>query len=231
MTDPFKTLFSSANHGILSTISVDVSGYPFGSIVPYCLDRNHLPIIKISNIAQHTKNIKSNNKVCLTVLEKSEGHDVQAQGRISFIATAIKSKDVDDHEIYYRYFPDAKTYDKTHGFYFYKLEPTRARYIGGFGDIHWVEKENLAYENTLSSQIQKDIRDHMNTDHNLSLVAYLKHFKNHEADSTSVSMIGIDQNGFDILSGKQIFHFVFEESIHDAETARARLVQMSKTSK
>ncbi|MGH9816446.1 MAG: heme iron utilization protein, partial [Candidatus Acidiferrales bacterium] len=43
--------------GVLSTLSVAVSGYPFGSLVPYCLDRQGRPIILISRIAQHSKNI------------------------------------------------------------------------------------------------------------------------------------------------------------------------------
>jgi len=227
----FRTLLSSVNCGVLSTFSVDVPGFPFGSVVPFCLDRNHLPIIKISNIAQHTKNIKSNNAACLTVLENSASGDVQASGRISFLATVIMDEDVEDHQVYYRYFPEAKEYNKTHGFDFYKLEPERARYIGGFGDINWVEKGSLVYENHLLSATQTQILEHMNADHKSSLVAYLKKFRNHEADSTSVAMVGIDQDGFDVLSGKQIFHFVFEEPIHDGETARRQLVEMSKASK
>ena len=41
--------------GVLSTIAVDVPGYPFGSGVPYCLDRQGRRVIHISRIAQHCK--------------------------------------------------------------------------------------------------------------------------------------------------------------------------------
>lgn len=50
-------------HGVLSTHPVDTPGYPFGSIVPYCLDRRGYPEILISRIAQHTKNIQADPKL------------------------------------------------------------------------------------------------------------------------------------------------------------------------
>ena len=59
------------NFGVLSTISVDVEGYPFGSVTPYCMDRMSRPIIYISPIAQHTKNIVADSRVSLTVIEKA----------------------------------------------------------------------------------------------------------------------------------------------------------------
>ena len=47
--------------------------YPFGSIAPYTLNHDGEPIILISTIAQHTRNIKENNKVSLTVFDPARG--------------------------------------------------------------------------------------------------------------------------------------------------------------
>ena len=52
-----RDLLLSQYQGVLSTHSVDVVGYPFGSVVPYCLNKAGEPIILISSIAQHFKNI------------------------------------------------------------------------------------------------------------------------------------------------------------------------------
>ena len=49
------SLLASHTYGILSTHSLEVKGYPFGSLTPYCLDNQYRPVIPISNIAQHTK--------------------------------------------------------------------------------------------------------------------------------------------------------------------------------
>ncbi len=74
---------------MLSTISIDVPGYPFGSVTPYCVDRDCQPIVFISTIAQHTRNIIANPKVSLTVVEaNSDSDDVQARGRLTLLADA-----------------------------------------------------------------------------------------------------------------------------------------------
>ncbi len=64
-----RTLFNTRCDGVLSTHSIDLPGYPFGSITPYCFNRHGQAVILISTIAQHTKNIKANNKVSLIAFE------------------------------------------------------------------------------------------------------------------------------------------------------------------
>ena len=51
--------------GVLSTQSKAMPGFPFGSVVPYCLDAQGWPLILISRIAQHTHNLKVDGKCSL----------------------------------------------------------------------------------------------------------------------------------------------------------------------
>ena len=41
---------------VLSTHSLEHPGYPFGSVVPYVLDQEGLPLLLLSRLPQHTKN-------------------------------------------------------------------------------------------------------------------------------------------------------------------------------
>src|SRR5213078_3173019 len=106
-----RRLFLQQSFGVLSTISLDVPGYPFGSITPYCADRQCRPVIYISSIAQHTQNILADPRVSLTVLENADSGDVQARGRLTCIANARPlSPDEDDvRERYFRYFPRSES--------------------------------------------------------------------------------------------------------------------------
>src|SRR4030095_7867389 len=73
MSDQVRTarmLLKRQSVGVLSTHSVDVEGYPFGSIAPYVLNYDGAPTMLISDIAQHTRNIKRNNKVSLTIFDQ-----------------------------------------------------------------------------------------------------------------------------------------------------------------
>src|SRR5215475_7012243 len=102
-----RRLFLEQSFGVLSTISMDVPGYPFGSVTPYCADERCRPLIYIANIAQHTQNILADSRVSLTVVDRTDhSEDVQAQGRVTYLADArpIGTEDVRIRERYFRYF-------------------------------------------------------------------------------------------------------------------------------
>src|SRR6185436_15374480 len=108
-----RELVLGNSFGVLSTISLDVPGYPFGSVTPYCFDGNGQPIVYISNIAQHTRNIMADPRLSLTVVEQDmNSDDVQARGRVTCIANArqidesIESAGVSAR--YFRYFPSSR---------------------------------------------------------------------------------------------------------------------------
>src|SRR5215469_14286143 len=112
-----RQLFLREGFGVLSTISLDVPGYPFGSVTPYCADDQCRPVIYISSIAQHTRNIVADSKVSLTVVETKSGpNDVQAQGRLTCIANAgpVNGDESRIRERYFRYYPAARQYEGTH---------------------------------------------------------------------------------------------------------------------
>src|SRR5207247_8117981 len=98
-----RELFLQQSFGVLSSMSLDVPGYPFGSVTPYCADDQCRPIIYISQIAQHTRNVIADRRVSLTVVESNEGSDdVQARGRVTCIGDAIPIGD-DEAGIHGRY--------------------------------------------------------------------------------------------------------------------------------
>ena len=51
-----RTLVYKTNAGVMSTISNNLRGYPFGSVTPYMCDEQGRVYFFISDIAQHTKN-------------------------------------------------------------------------------------------------------------------------------------------------------------------------------
>ena len=139
-----KQLSRTHHSGVLGTHSTSMPGYPFGSVVPYYLTPAGDAIIYISDIALHTRNIKANDKVSLTIFDAGED-DSQANGRVTIMGSAELAKQNDVKAQYFRLFPQAKKYEQTHDFNFYVIRTERVRFIGGFGKIHWVDKEQLGY--------------------------------------------------------------------------------------
>lgn len=233
-----RKFLRSTRSGILSTHSTRCEGYPFGSVAPFVLDHNCQPIILISNIAEHTKNIAANPKVSLLVFAGAE--DLQANARLTLLGEAVKIYKDDDADLrmrYLRYLPQAASYFDMHDFSFYRIHIHQARYIGGFGKMSWLSEVDLfsgitASASVLASQ-ETAIIEHMNADHTENLLNYCKHF--HHIDAAHAHMLGIDCDGFDVSARigdtSTLLRFDFEQQIHDAQSARAALVAMAKVAK
>ena len=233
-----RKFLRSTHSGILSTHSARLEGYPFGSVAPFVLDHSCQPVILISNIAEHTKNIALNPKVSLLVF--AAGDDLQANARLTLLGEAVKifkDEDADLRTRYLRYLPQAASYFDMHDFAFYRIHIHQARYIGGFGKMSWLSDADLFSDITdsgalLASQ-ETAIIEHMNADHAENLINYCKHF--HNVDATQVQMLGLDCDGFDVEAtvnnNTTMLRFDFEEQIQDAQSARAALVAMAKAAR
>jgi len=218
-----RELFLGRTYGVLSTISVDVPGYPFGSLTPYCVDRKGRPIIYTSFIAQHTKNFLADPKVSLTVIEAAnDSSDVQAHGRVTCVGNIqqIDPAEGDASGRYFRYFPSARQYQGTHDFAFFRLNLVSVRFIGGFGQIHWVNTDDFALKNPFSAIDESRILDHMNHDHANALKGF--------AGGKQAFMAGIDAEGFDMLTADGKIRMPFDAPIHTMEEARQALVALAR---
>ncbi len=226
-------LLTQEGDGVLSTLSVDVAGYPFGSVTPYCLDRDFVPNILISSIAQHTKNIKANPKVSLLISETHTQSNKQALSRLTYIGEAQKV--VDDTDIkkrYLSYFPAASSYFKTHDFSFYRIHPVRLRFIGGFGKIYWIEAEDLKLQNIFSIDEELRIVEHMNTDHQHNLKDYVHFYLNHLCgEGEEIRLMGLDQFGVDLSVNEVKRRIHFKQPLQSPSEARSVFVEMAKESK
>lgn len=122
-----RELLLKEYRGVLSTHSKSMPGFPFGSVVPYCLDAEGRPLILISRIAQHTHNLQKDPKCSLLVGER-DADDIQAVGRLTYLAEAEKLTDEAAIEAaaerYYRYFPESQNYHQAHDFDFWVLAGT-----------------------------------------------------------------------------------------------------------
>ncbi len=217
----------STQKGILSTHSVKYEGYPFGSVTPFVVNHQGMPIILISSLAEHTKNIIHNAHVSLIVFNHET--DLQSNARLTLLAQAEQTDKQNDllRARYLRYMPQAKTYFDAHDFSFYTLYIKHARYIAGFGKMGWLEASDFQIPSSALFTEEAGILAHMNGDHTENLKAYCQYF--HQIAPSTVEMIGIDSLGFDIrTTPDQILRFQFNQPITNAQEARTALVAMAK---
>jgi heme iron utilization protein len=226
-----KQFLRSTRSGVLSSFSSKFAGYPFGSVMPFVLGHDGQPIVLISTIAEHTKNIIANPKVSLLVFAGAE--DLHANGRLTLIgeATQIEKNDADLMARYCRYFPDSIGYLAMHDFQFYRIHIMQARYIAGFGKMSWMAGGELVdMKNASIASLETSMIEHMNADHMDSMLLYCQHF--YDLQPNRVSLIGVDCDGFDIEAvindDIKVLRFTFEAPIVDANSARMAFVALSK---
>lgn len=218
-----RQLLRAHRYGALCTLSKKFEGHPFGSIAPYLVDHDGSLLILISALAEHTKNIQQDPRVSLITHNQEDPH-IQTQGRITVVG---KGQLVAEREQagrrYLRYFPEAQTYYDMPDFEFYRIVPQALRYIGGFGDIHWVKAENYqvpAYP--LVSQEEGLIADINDTQRAAVWRLAMKHHPE------KFELVGIDCDGFDLRSDQRVLRFDFPSPQLDAAQARAELVRLSE---
>lgn len=212
-------------YGVLATHSGAVPGYPFGSVVPYVLVDGALAI-QISDIAEHTRNLTADGHCSLTIFDPADADDPQAGPRLTWIADARRASD--DHAVaaaerYFRYFPAARSYERTHDFAFWLLQPVRIRLIGGFGDIRWLRPAELPLRNPLPAH-EADAVAHMNDDHGDALTLLCRQHTGVTPDA--VRLVGLDGYGMDLLVDGQALRIPYPRPLGDAAGLRTLMMEM-----
>lgn len=228
MIQESRTLMLKRDHAIMSTMSVEYPGFPFGSVVPYALNMEGRPIVLISSIAQHTKNILEDSKMSLTITA-ADGGDVQAAARLCLLGH-LKPMEADEQaeNRYFSYFEQSKLYFDVHDFSFYEFHPEAVRYIGGFGKIFWVDVKDFFLANPFFGSVEEGMLTHMNDHHSNSIRAYAMHFGKMTIEERQiVRLVGMDAEGMDLKVDQERLRIPFEKNIQTAGEARETLTALS----
>jgi len=62
-----RALLAAESVGVLSTVSVHRAGFPYGSVTPYALSARGAPLLLLSRLAAHTKNLLADTRASLFV--------------------------------------------------------------------------------------------------------------------------------------------------------------------
>ncbi len=139
-----RRLVREARHGLLSTNGLEPAGFPYGSLVPVASAEAGEPLLLVSALAQHAKNLVADPRASLLLLARSEG-DPQQAARATLIGTARRLDGAEAAAARVRYLdahPDAARYFEL-DFRLWALAPAEARYVGGFGAAAWVSGTEL----------------------------------------------------------------------------------------
>src|SRR3954469_7212426 len=108
-----RALLAAETVGVLSTLSVHRAGYPYGSVTPYALSAGGAPLLLLSALAAHTKNLLADPRACLFVGDRTAAEDPLAGARVSLLgraATIAPAGEPDARTRYVARHPKAEAY-------------------------------------------------------------------------------------------------------------------------
>jgi putative heme iron utilization protein len=195
-----RTLLATARTGALATVTVD-GGFPFGSLVAYAVDDAGRPLLCLSDLAEHSRNLAADPRASLMATASGTG-DPLALARVTVLGAVVELHDAERDEALRTYqdrHPDA-FYAAFHDFRLYRLDVASVRYVGGFGRMSWVSADDhaTAEPDPLRPHVA-GIVQHMNDDHADALVAYCRVFGGRPATERA-EMVGVDRYGFTMLA-------------------------------
>ncbi len=229
-----RTLAANAGTGTLCTLAQDMDGYPYGSFVTFGLDAGS-PVFLISELAEHTRNLRADSRSSLLVVEQGTG-DPLARGRITIagkIRVLERRPDLDTaREAFLRFHSNAAYYIDFKDFHLWRQEVQSLRYIGGYGRMSWIEAADWfdAVPDPIAGYAEDIIR-HMNIDHSETMVACCRAFTE-ATDTTTAIMTGVDRYGFEMsattAAGPRPIRLAFSREVRTPQEVRQEMVAMTR---
>lgn len=140
---PVLNLLHEASNGTLATQYAALAGYPYASAMPYALDERHWPVICVSALAEHTRNLRADGRCSFSVVQPGVS-DIQNAPRLTLIAEAERFQaSAEFRARFLRYQPGTENLLAL-DFMFFRLRPLRLRYIGGFARMGWIGEDDWA---------------------------------------------------------------------------------------
>lgn len=223
-----RMLFRGARAGVLSSHSAKLSGFPYGSALPLVTDHSGRPVLLISHLAEHTRNLVADNRASFVVFDSVD--DVQAAARATLVGHAEQISEPGAVAVrYLRFFPHHAQYLEIGGFAFWRIEPQQIRFIEGFGSLHWIAGSRYVEDEAAWADLEASIIEHMNADHRDAILAYCEHV--YDIRPQQAEMIGFDCDGFDVRADKRLLRFQLPQIVHTADEARAALIALARESR
>jgi putative heme iron utilization protein len=138
-----RKLVDDAKTATLSTLTRDdpAAQYPFASLVATVADEHGRPVLLLSKLAEHTKNLTACPRASLLYADHL-APDPLASPRVTLLGRVHR---VPDDEItpardrYLAQHPSASTWATFADFAFYRLEIEDIRLVVGFGKMGWID--------------------------------------------------------------------------------------------
>jgi putative heme iron utilization protein len=227
-----RTLVAQTNVATLATLSSD--GGPWASLVSYAALDDGSPVLFVSTLAEHGRNLDRDGRASLVVAETARGSDALASGRVT-LAGQVERPAGDTERVaraaYLASVPTAAMYAGFGDFSLYVLKVERVRWVGGYGRMDSADAE--AYANAEADPVGDALGaiEHLNADHPDALLLMVQALGGYP-DAEAARCTAADRYGLDLAvstpRGSATARVGFAETIVDPAGLRGATIELTR---
>jgi heme iron utilization protein len=206
------------------------SGDPYCSLVNVASHSDGAPILLISRLALHTKNILADARVSLMLDERAQGDPLEGS-RIMLAGRAEEASGDQAVALRRRYLnahPSAEVFVNFNDFSFFQIRPSAAHLVAGFGRIVDLKPEQFLTDISDATSLleaEQGAIDHMNADHRDAMNLYATKLLG--AEPADWRCTGCDPDGIDMQAGPTTLRLDFPHRIVTTAALRQTLKQLA----
>lgn len=225
-----KKLIREGRSGALATL-MPGTGDPYCSLVNVATAPDGAPLLLLSTLAVHTKNLMTDGRVSLMLDERKEGDPLEG-ARVMLMGTCAKA-DASANDTYkgayLRRHPEAEMFAGFKDFAFYRVEISKAHLVAGFGRIVDLKPAEVLVDLAGAEALveaEVDAIAHMNADHAEACRLYATKLLG--APEGEWRCAGIDPEGIELQHGQTALRLLFPQRVTGPGPLRAVLKQLAE---
>jgi putative heme iron utilization protein len=221
-----KKLMREARSGALATLMAG-SGDPYCSLVNVASAADGSPLLLISRLAVHTKNILADSRVSLMLDERKPGDPLEG-ARVMLMGAASKTASDDARRRYLARQPEAEMFAGFGDFAFYEVMLKGAHLVAGFGRIVDLKPADLLTDLSGADALvaaEPEVVAHMNQDHADACRLYATKLLG--APDGEWRCVGCDPDGLDLQFERIGLRLPFPQRVSQPGVLRAVLKQLA----
>jgi heme iron utilization protein len=223
----FKKLLREARSGALATLMVG-SGDPYCSLVNVATTANGEPILLLSRLAVHTKNLLADPRVSLMLDERRAGDPLEG-ARIMLVGTAAVADGADARRRYLERQPEAAMFADFSDFAFYRMDLRGGHLVAGFGRIVDLKPQDVLIDVAGAEAMvagEPEMITHMNDDHADAVALYATKLLG--APAGAWRCVGCDPEGLDLQLGRVGLRLPFPQRVETPGILRQVLKELAE---
>ena len=227
-----RDLVRTAWKGTLATVARS-GGHPYGSLVAIAAEPDGTPLMLLSELAEHTKNMLADQRASILFDGTAAGPSALTGPHVSVVGRIeVTASDVARRRFLARH-SDASGFIGFADFKLYALRIEWAHLVAGFGRIVRLDAAEMLVETADAADLieaEPGVLQHMNDDHSDALALMGLQARTAERPARGAPdawrMVGCDPDGFDLAAGASARRLAFPYRVTTPDAVRRALVEM-----